>query len=112
MISKRLITATLLSILALGAPLYAIAENGPLPYQRTGTIDDMDFEHNQIVINDTRYEIAPYVLVHGSNKHVILRRDSLQNGMFVGFNVIQRNGHNGYLKEMWLLKGQARHTNE
>lgn len=107
MISKRLITATLLSILALGAPLYAIAENGPLPYQRTGTIDDMDFEHNQIVINDTRYEIAPYVIVHGSNKHVILRRDSLQKGMVVGFNFIQRNGRAGYIKEMWLLKGDA-----
>ena len=112
MISKRLITATLLSILALGAPLYAIAENGPLPYQRTGTIDDMDFEHNQIVINDTRYEIAPYVIVHGSNKHVILRRDSLQKGMSVGFNVTQRYGHTGYIKEMWLLKGHTRHTNE
>lgn len=112
MISKRLVTVTLLSILALGAPLHVVALNAEPPYTRTGTIDDMDFEHNQIVINDTTYEIAPYVIVHGSHKHVVLRRDSLQKGMVVGFNFIQRNGRTGYIKEMWLVGGDALRSKE
>ncbi len=101
--NKRLVIVAMLSILALGVPLSSMGENASLPYQRTGTIDDMDFEHNQIVINDTTYEIAAYVIVHGRNKHVVLRRDSLQKGMTVGFNFTQQNGRSGYIKEMWLL---------
>ena len=109
---RRFITLTFLSILMGSGLSFAATANVEPPYTRTGTIDYLDFGHNEIVINDTVYEIAPYVIVHGTNKHVILRRDSLQKGMSVGFNVIQRNGHTGYLKEIWLLKGQARHTNE
>ncbi len=112
MINARLITLTLLSMLAIGVPLCAMAENGLAPYERTGSIEDMDLKHNQVVINDTRYEIAPYVIVHGANKDIILRRDSLEMWMPVGFNVIQKTGHLGYINEMWLLKGTTPHSKE
>lgn len=102
---RRFITLTFLSILMGSSLSFAATANVEPPYTRTGTIDYLDFSHNQIVINDTIYEIAPYVIVHGTNKHVILRRNSLQPRMHVGFNVVVQNVQRaGYIKEMWLLK--------
>ncbi len=85
--------------------LFGTATAQDLPYQTEGFIEAKDFETNTVVINDTIFEIAPFVIVHDTARGTILRRDSLKKGMYVGFNMLPQSSGPPYIKEMWIIEG-------
>ena len=85
--------------------LFGTATAQDLPYQMGGYIEEMDFETNTVVINDTIFEIAPFIIVRDTARGTILRRDSLKKGMYVGFNMLPQSSGPPYIKEMWIIEG-------
>jgi hypothetical protein len=85
--------------------LFGTATAQDLPYQTGGFIEAMDLPNNTVVINDTIFEIAPFVIVRDTARGTILRRDSLKKGMYVGFNMLPQSSGPPYIKEMWIIEG-------
>lgn len=95
--------ALLMGLIA--SPLFGTVGAQDLPYQTGGFIEAMDLPNNTVVINDTIFEIAPFVIVHDTARGTILRRDSLKKGMYVGFNMLPQSSGPPYIKEMWIIEG-------
>ena len=95
--------ALLMGLIA--SPLFGTVGAQDLPYQTGGFIEAMDLPNNTVVINDTIFEIAPFVIVRDTARGTILRRDSLKKGMYVGFNMLPQSSGPPYIKEMWIIEG-------
>ncbi len=88
-------------------PLIAAEAVLALPYQTGGYLEQIDLQNNRVVINDTIFEIAPYLIVHeGPKKGTTMRREGLKQGMYVGFNVIPQSPRAPYIKEMWIVESE------
>lgn len=102
---KNIIPIGALLIGFIASPLFGTAGAQDLPYQTGGFIEAIDFETNTVVINDTSFEIAPFIIVHDTARGTILRRNSLKKGMYVGFNMLPQSSGPPYIKEMWIIEG-------
>jgi len=77
----------------------------PIGLENMGLVDSVDRAGRMIVINDSAYQLADYVIVHSlNNRSISIRR--LKSGDKIRFAPLQTNGggsSNPVITEIWLL---------
>jgi hypothetical protein len=103
MASSRLIALTFGLLLALAATAGGAAEPAQSePGMRSGTIDEIDFAHDSIIINDRSYHLPANAVIHVGKRQ--MSRQSLARGTRVEFRTPTENSQKAVLNEVWVVQ--------
>ena len=101
---RKLIALACTLLLITVAPVTAMGDR-QFSYKSAGTIDRVDHESGDIIIDDMLYRLSPNLVIHGKHKKPAARKD-LRKGMKIGMNTYRGasyGGSNIYIHELRIL---------
>lgn len=100
-IAARIVGLIFGLMLALATTAGSAAESAQTePDMRSGTIDEIDFARDSVIINDRSYLLPANAVIHQGKRQ--LSRQSLTRGMRVAFRAQPANNQRSMVSEVWI----------